>query len=237
MKKISIYAMSAVLLLGSCTSADQFSYGAAGGLVGGIFGSAIGGLMDGPRGSDAGTVIGMVTGAAIGVAAASTQVQERGTSDYDYTSDNYNRRSRVTYSSRAEEAEEMGREYANIQISNLRFIDSNNNQAIDAGENCKITFEVKNNGAGSVYNIAPVLSVSGSKHIAISPTAVIAELEPGEAVRYSAEVCADSKLGDGRVQFTISFVKKNYEYTMSTFELDTRRYVKPARTSKAHIYR
>lgn len=239
MKKICVYAISAVMLFGSCTTSDQFSAAAGGGLLGGIFGSAIGGLMGGPRGSDAGTVIGMIAGAAVGAAAASPEVRERGNGDYDYSSDTYNRRGNVRYSSRQEEAEEIGCEYANLEICNLRFIDANNNQAIDANENSKIAFEVRNKGVGTVYNIAPVLKVAGSKYIVISPTAVISEIPAGQSVRYSAEVYADKKLRDGSVTFTISFVKRNYEYTMSTFDLDTRAYVKnkPSRNSGAEIYR
>ena len=210
-----------MLLFGSCTSSDQFGAAAGGGILGGIFGSAIGGLMGGPRGSDAGTVIGMVTGAALGVAATTPEVQERDYSRYDYTSDYYNRRSNVEYSTYSDEAKEMGREYANIEIRNLRFIDSNNNKAIDAGENCKIAFEVRNDGVGTIYNIAPVISVNGSKNIIISPTAVISEIPAGQSVRYTAEVYANNKLRDGKAEFTISFAKRNYQYIMTTFELNT----------------
>lgn len=237
MKKIGIYMFSAVLVFGSCTTSDQFGAAAGGGLLGGIFGSAIGGLLGGPRGADAGTVIGMITGAAMGAASASPEVTERGRSEYDYTSDNYNRRGRVAYSSRAEEADEIGREYANVEINNLRFIDENNNKAIDANENCKITFEVKNNSAGTIYNVAPVISVSGSKYIIISPTAVIGEILAGKSVRYSAKVYANRKLRNGMAEFTISLAKRNYQYTMNTFELETRAYTKPAKTSRAEIYR
>lgn len=222
MKKIHVYLLSAVLVFGSCTSSDQFAAGATGGLLGGIFGSAIGGLMGGPQGSDAGTVVGALAGVAVGVAATTPEVQERDYDDYDYTSDYYSRRSEVTYSSHSDEAREMGREYANIEICNLRFVDSNNNHAIDAGENCKIIFEVKNNGVGTLYNIAPVLSVSGSKNIAISPTAVISEIPSGKSVRYSAEVYANPKLRNGNAEFTISFAKRNYQYVITSFNLDTR---------------
>ena len=234
MKKIGIYALSAVLLFGSCTTSDQFGAAAGGGIIGGIFGSAIGGLMGGPRGSDAGTVIGMVVGGALGAAAASPEAEEYRRSKYEHKTDVYNRRDDVTYSTQEEEAREVGREYADVEIVNLRFIDNNNNQAIDAGENCKIAFEVKNNGPRAIYDVAPVIKVSDSKHIMISPTAVIGEIPAGESVRYTAEVYANRKLRSGSAEFTISFAKRRYQYTMSTFELDTR--AKGA-ASKANIYR
>ncbi len=221
MKKIFVYGLSAMVLLGGCTSSDQLGAVAGGGLLGGIFGSAIGGLMGGPRGSDAGTVIGMVAGAALGAAATSPEVQERDYSGYDYTSDRYNRRSTVEYSSFSDEAREMGREYADIEIRNLRFIDTNSNKTIDAGENCKIAFEVRNKGAATIYNIAPVISVKGTKCIIISPTAVISEIPSGQSVRYTAEVYANDKLRNGVAEFTVSFAKRNCQYVMTTFELAT----------------
>lgn len=234
MKKIGILALAATLLFGSCTTSDQFSAAAGGGIVGGMIGSTIGWIFGGPRGSDAGSLVGVVAGAAIGAVATSPEVRERNSRDYDYSSDTYNRQGDVHYSTRAEEAEEIGREYANLEIVNLRFIDDNNNHAIDAGESSKIVFEVKNNGVGSIYNVAPAVAVSGSKHIVISPTAVIGEIPAGGSVRYSAEVFANKKLRDGEVEFTISFVKRNYQYTMTTFNLDTRA---RQRASKAKLYR
>lgn len=220
MKKIGIMVLTAAMLLSSCESQEQFGATASGGMLGAIFGSAIGGIMGGPRGSDVGTLIGMATGAAAG--AAATAPKERGKSSRDYSTDTYNRRSKVVYSSRGEEAERIGREFANVEISNLRFVDSNNNQAIDAGESCKITFEIKNNGTRTIYDIAPIISVSDNKRIAISPTAIISNIDSGQAVRYSAEVYANRKLRDGNADFTISFAKGDYRYNMTTFQLATR---------------
>ena len=75
-------------------------------------------------------------------------------------------------------------------------------------------------------DIAPVLSVSGSKYIIISPTAIIGEVPAGRSVRYSAEVYATDKLRSGTVEFSISFAKRNYQYVMTTFELATREKVR-----------
>lgn len=220
MKKLSIFAISAALLFSGCETSDQFGAAAGGGILGGIFGSAIGGLMGGHRGADAGAAIGIIAGAAMG--AASAAPKERGTSDYDYTTDTYNRHSKVVYSSRGEDADRMGREFAKVEIQNLRFVDRNNNQAIDAGENSKIVFEVKNNGSHTIYDIAPIISVRGTKHIIISPTAVISYIDAGQAVRYTAEVYGKRQLRNGVAEFTISFAKGDYLYNMTSFQLATR---------------
>lgn len=220
MKKFGILLLSATLMLSSCQTPDQFSAATSGGLIGGIFGSAIGGLFGGPRGSDAGTLIGIIAGAAVG--AAATAPEARDYSDYDYTSDNYSRRRDIEYSSHSREAEEMGREYANLEINNLRFVDRNNNKTIDANENCKLIFEIKNTGSQNIYDIAPVITVNGSKAIIVSPTAVISEIAPGKAVKYTAEVYAGKRLRTGTADFTISFVKGDYKYTMTNFTLATK---------------
>ena len=220
MKKLGILALSAALIFSSCDTSDQTGAAIGGGFLGAIFGSAIGGLMGGPRGADAGTLIGVVAGAAAG--AASAAPKERGKSDYDYTTDTYTRHSKVVYSNRGEEADRLGREFAKVEISNLRFIDNNNNQAIDAGESSKIAFEVKNNGTHTIYDLAPVISVNGTKYIVISPTAVISYIDAGQAVRYTAEVYANRKLRDGTADFTISFAKGDYLYNMTSFQLPTR---------------
>ena len=220
MRKLGILALSAALIFSSCDTSDQTGAAIGGGFLGAIFGSAIGGLMGGPRGADAGTLIGVVAGAAAG--AASAAPKERGKSDYDYTTDTYNRHSKVVYSNRGEEADRLGREFAKVEINNLRFIDNNNNQAIDAGESCKIAFEVKNNGTHTIYDLAPVISVNGTKYIVISPTAVISYIDAGQAVRYTAEVYANRKLRDGTADFTISFAKGDYLYNMTSFQLATR---------------
>lgn len=66
MKKILVTALSACLLLSSCTTTESGAY--TGGTFGTILGSAIGGILGGPRGSDIGTLIGMAGGAAAGAA-------------------------------------------------------------------------------------------------------------------------------------------------------------------------
>lgn len=220
MKKFGILLFSATLLLSSCQTPEQFGAATTGGVFGGIFGSAIGGLFGGPRGADAGTVIGMIAGAAVG--AAATAPEARDYRDYDYTSDTYRRHRNVEYSSHSREAEEIGREYNNLEINNLRFVDIDNNKTINANENCKLVFEIKNTGHDTIYDIAPVITVNGTKAIIISPTAVISELGPGKAVRYTAEVYATKRLRTGVADFTISFVKGDYKYTMTSFTLATK---------------
>ena len=212
MKKIFLMAIAATLLLSSCSSSQLFGT-ATGASMGGMFGSAIGGIAGGPRGHDVGTVAGMAIGGLIGAAATAPKTQDGNyrTSDYNngYDANDYQ------YSSYSP--------YANIVIENLRFVDSNNNNSLDAGEHAKLVFDIRNMGNDYVYDIAPVITASGTKQVYLSPTAIVSELAPGRAVRYQAEVVATNKLKNGNADFNIGFSNGNQIYTMRSFQLRTNR--------------
>ena len=215
MKKTVFVALTATaLMMSSCQSMSQFYGATTGASIGGIFGSAIGGMVDGPRGSDLGTVAGMAIGGIIGAAATAPKTDDGNyrSSDYyyDYGMDDY--RQNNAYSP-----------YANIEIEELRFVDDNNNRALDAEEHAKLVFIIRNTGRDYVYDIAPVITVSGTKEIYLSPTAIVKELAPGKAVRYQSEVIATRKLKNGTADFSIGFSDGDKLYTMRSFQLRTYR--------------
>ena len=206
---------AAAMLMTSCQSMNQFYGATTGASLGGIFGSAIGGLADGPRGHDLGTVVGMAVGGMIGAAATAPKTDDGNyrSSDYyyDYGMDDY--RQNNAYSP-----------YASIQIEELRFVDDNNNRALDADEHARLVFIMRNTGRDYVYDIAPVITVTGTKQIYLSPTAVVKELAPGKAVRYQSEVVATRKLKDGTADFSIGFSDGDKLYTATSFQLRTRKH-------------
>jgi hypothetical protein len=214
MKKTIIAAMSAVLILMSgCQSASQFYGVATGASVGGMFGSAIGAISGGWRGSNVGRLAGMAIGGVVGAAATAPKTtKESRTSDYynGYDYNDYHQNN--SYSP-----------YSDITIENIRLVESLNNNSIDAGEHAKLIFDIRNIGNDYVYDIAPVITVSGTKQIYLSPTAIVSELGPGRAVRYQAEVVATNKLKDGVADFNISFSNGDQLYTVSSFQIATRR--------------
>lgn len=211
-KKVFAGLIASTLLLSSCQSMSQFYGAATGASIGGMFGSAIGGIADGPRGSDMGTVVGMAVGGIIGAAATAPKTDDGNyrSSDYyyEYGVDDY--RQNNSYSP-----------YANIEIVDLRFVDENDNRALDAGEHAKLVFIMRNTGRDYVYDIAPVITVSGTKEIYLSPTAIVKELAPGKAVRYQSEIIATKKLKRGSVDFSIGFSNGDKLYTMRSFQLRT----------------
>ena len=195
MNKKTVFAGLLVsALMMSCQSMHQFYGATTGASIGGIFGSAIGGMADGPRGSE-------------------TDDGNYRSSDYyyDYDMDDY--RENNAYSP-----------FVNIEIEELRFVDDNNNRTLDAGEHARLVFIMRNTGRDYVYDIAPVITVSGTKEIYLSPTAIIKELGPGKAVRYQSEIIATKKLKRGKVDFSIGLSDGDKLYTMRSFELRTNKW-------------
>lgn len=214
MNKKTLFAglIASTLLLSSCQSMNQFYGTATGASLGGLFGSAIGGIADGPRGHDMGTVVGMAIGGIIGAAATAPKTDDGNyrSSDYyyDYGTDDY--RDNNYYSP-----------FASIEIEELRFVDENNNRALDAGEHARLVFIIRNMGRDYVYDIAPVITVSGTKEIYLSPTAIVKELGPGKAVRYQSEIVATKKLKNGNADFSIGLSDGDKLYTLRSFQMRT----------------
>jgi len=215
MKKTVFVALTATaLLMSSCQTMNQFYGATTGAYIGGIFGSAIGGMADGPRGSDLGTVAGMAIGGIIGAAATAPKTDDGNyrSSDYNYDYDMDDYRENNFYSP-----------FASIEIEELRFVDENNNHVLDSDERAKLVFIMRNTGRDYVYDIAPVITVSGTKQIYLSPTAIVKELAPGKAVRYQSEIIATKKLKSGTADFSIGFSDGDKLYTMRSFQLRTRK--------------
>ena len=212
MKMTLVLALSAtMLILSGCSSNSQFFGAATGASLGGMFGSAVGSLAGGWRGSNIGTIAGMAIGGAVGAAATAPKTEKSRTSDY-YNGYDYN-----DYRQNGSNSP-----YADLIVENLRFVDMNSNSHIDADEHGKLIFEIRNVGNDYIYDIAPVITVSGTKEIYLSPTAIISELGPGKAVRYTAEMIATRKLKNGYADFSIGFSNGNELYTIRSFQLPTR---------------
>ena len=214
MNKKTIFAglITSILMLSSCQSMHQFYGVTTGASLGGMFGSAIGGIADGPRGSDLGTVVGMAVGGIIGAAATAPKTDDGNyrSSDYYYDYDRDDYRQNNAYSP-----------FVNIEIEEVRFVDQNNNRALDANESAKLVFIIRNTGRDYVYDIAPVITVTGTKEIYLSPTAIVKELGPGKAVRYQSELIATKKLKRGTADFSIGLSDGDKLYTLRSFQLRT----------------
>lgn len=192
-----------------------------------MFGSSIGGLMGGPRGSDKGTLAGMVIGGVVGAAVTAPRNnktdQSASTTDYDDV-DVYNRRggddvqygtyNNPRYQSPAAATSDL--EY--IEVCNLHFLDSNNNQKLDREEDAFVVMDIYNRGDRTLYNVTPRITCD-SKRVLISPAASIGSLAPGQGVRYKAAVKSTRRMNGGTLLFTIGFGSGKQAVTAKQFKI------------------
>ncbi len=214
--KLPTLLLASLLLLGSCTS-SQFSGVATGAGLGGMFGSSIGGIFGGPRGHDMGTAVGMLAGGALGAVATS---EKKGKSQ-DYTYDEqgiaygyHNSDRAISYN--------VSNPWEYLEVTDVRFTDSNNNRSLDSGERATIVMEIYNRSDNTIYDIAPQITCD-QRRIIISPTAIVSALEPGRGFRYRAEIIAPKRLKDGLATFSVSFGHKRSKVTAKTFRIHTGR--------------
>lgn len=207
--------MSAAMVLSlamgvSSCSYNQFAGVATGSSLGGMLGSSIGGLMGGPRGADRGTLAGMIIGGAVGAAATAPHTPKAATQNdsYAYGNDTPSSGNDVQYGTynnpRYKSAVAAHSDLQSLEVSNIHFLDDNNNQRLDADEQACIVFDIYNRGSRTLYNVAPNI-VCSNKRVGISPAATVASVLPGQGIRYKATIVAPHRLKGQPLRFTISF--------------------------------
>lgn len=107
--------------------------------------------------------------------------------------------------------EKLGQNYAyssSLKIMNARFVDSNEDNYLNRNETAKVIFEIRNNGAHTLYDVVPtVIETTGNKHIFISPSVHVESIAPGHVIRYTAMVKADNRLKNGTACFCVSVIQ------------------------------
>lgn len=189
--------------------------GNVGGAIGGLIGDSNGGWRGGYRGSAIGTIVGTIAGAAIANAATAPKKQE----EYSY------RIERTQPYPPQYEARPLPSAIDCLKIRNIRFIDDNRNHVIDSGENCKVIFEIINEGDKTAYNVVPVVAeTTGMKRLYISPSVMIEQITPRDGVKYTANINAGERIKTGNVVIRIA-VADEYgdEYDWQEFSLPTQR--------------
>ena len=97
-----------------------------------------------------------------------------------------------------------------IEIRNARFVDDNQNRQINRDELCKVIFELWNNSSQTLHDVQPIVTEeTGNKHLDISSTIHVEQLEPGKAIRYTALVRADRRLKPGNAVIRVAAIRGN----------------------------
>lgn len=97
-----------------------------------------------------------------------------------------------------------------IEIRNARFVDDNQDGRLNAGELCKVIFEVHNTSQNMLTDVQPVVvETSGNRQVAVSPGIHVERMAPGQGIRYTAMVKASRKLKDGNSCFRVYAAQGN----------------------------
>lgn len=212
--------LSMAVTLSSC-SYQQFSAVATGSTVGGMFGSSIGAIMGGQRGFDKGTIAGMVIGGVAGAVITAPHTPQTANSPTQPRTYSYNS-SEMQYDSysRYEAPYVEEGELRALEVSNLHFIDSNNNQRLDKDEKAYIVFDIYNHSGKTLYNVAPDI-VCNSKRVVISSPASVASVLPGQGIRYKAAIVPVRRLRGEPLNFEISFGSGAQKAVAKCFTIET----------------
>ena len=126
-----------------------------------------------------------------------------------------------TQQRRAEIYEE--RSVPTLYIRDIILEDENGNRAIDAGERCRFTFILCNEGNQTLKEIIPELKgKKQAKGIRCSEPIPIRNVKPGEVIRYRVNLIASPKLKSGEARYTIRLETGNRQDTYEeTFDVPT----------------
>ena len=104
-------------------------------------------------------------------------------------------------------------------------IAASRNHVINSGENCKVIFEIMNEGNKTAYNVVPVVvETTGMKRIYISPSVMIEQITPRNGVKYTANISAGERIKTGNVTIRIAIADEyGDEYDWQEFSLPTQR--------------
>lgn len=108
-----------------------------------------------------------------------------------------------------------------LEVRNARFVDGNQDRRLNAGELCKVIFEVYNVSQDVVTDVQPmVVETTGNKRVGISNTIHVERILPGKGVRYTAMVKAGKKLKAGKLTFRVYAVTGNHEVVSNVSEFN-----------------
>lgn len=221
MKRFILGILTLTLLASSCgtgkITSRQTDGIMTGATIGGTLGNAIGGLLGdgyggwegGYRGSAIGTILGTVAGAAIGHAATTPK----------------NKSIKKMNPTPSIQTVPLSAALEKLYIHNVRYLDDNNDQIIQSQENCRIIFEIMNEGQETAYNVIPFIAeTSGMKRIRISPSIMVEQIPPHTGIKYTATVHAGKKIHEGEAVFRLSVTDESgQEYDWLEFTIPTQR--------------
>lgn len=214
MKNSLIGFFLSLFILTGCGSMDQASRTVVGSqigsLAGGIVGAVIGNNSDRWDGAELGAMIGSFAGGAAGAVIGANMDNKKAKAIEEY-----NRNLII----------EVDPEAPVLDIEDVYLEDQNNNQMIDAGESCRLTFIIVNNGKRDAINVLPVIEFENNpSYFKLSDPVIIQSISPDDKVSYSVKVKASSKLQNGKSTVAIRLQEYDgFDMEKQTFPIATKR--------------
>ena len=116
----------------------------------------------------------------------------------------------------------------NINQETVKFIDSGNNNAIDAGEQCAIEFQVSNDGMGDAEGCEVLISAEGDTQDISYSSIQLNTVSVGKTVDVSIPIISGIDTKDGDVTFTIQIAERQGFGTDSIqIKVNTRKFDAP----------
>ncbi len=96
-----------------------------------------------------------------------------------------------------------------LQAENLYFVDTDGNNFINANENSKIFFTIKNTGEGQAYNLEAKVTEANRVNGLSYPSQALGNLQPGEVKTVEMPVTSNLNTTNSTASFNISVTETN----------------------------
>ena len=116
-----------------------------------------------------------------------------------------------------------------VSSGSLLFTDANNNKAIDANEDCKISFTLENNGLGDGYGLNLIVSATGNTQgITYKANQALQTLKVGQKLKVELPINAGMNTTDGKIVFSVKVDEPSgFGTDAYQMELSTRSFLQP----------
>ncbi len=116
-----------------------------------------------------------------------------------------------------------------LETENVKFIDANNNDRIDANESCYIEFVIINNGNGNANNVrVTVTNKSNVKGLEFNESLYVGKIEPKKSQKVKIPISGSMYLTTGSANLQISFDEaKGFQPDPINLNISTKEFAKP----------
>ena len=119
--------------------------------------------------------------------------------------------------------------FLEIVPGSVQFKDTDGNQAINANEQCRLTFDLKNSGTGDGLNLTAIMVATGSNQgLKITGKQTIENVVKGQTNHYELNITSGMETQDGVVTFQIEIEEPNgFNSDAVELQVNTKKFIEP----------